>query len=222
MTNKTTMGAVALIAALALVAIAGATVVDGDPSTFQVDVRDGPDNLPIMVFTAEGDGFTGTYTVAVTDLENGSIGTIVTNSMVNQPSFYIQNIVGLTLSESSSYQVTITSAGGTSMSALYLGTNPVITISMDGGSVTIEDGATCELSLTVVPEGLVDIADSGTVTWSSSKDGIVQLNDSKTLATTDQLTAETVTMGASDATTLAAKVQELVSRIEALESKASA
>ena len=176
MTNKTTMGAVALIAALALVAIAGATVVDGDPSTFQVDVRDGPDNLPIMVFTAEGDGFTGTYTVAVTDLENGSIGAIVTNSMVNQPSFYIQNIVGLTLSESSSYQVTITSAGGTSMSALYLGTEPVITISMDGGSSTIEDGATGELSLTVVPKGLVDIADSGTVTWSSSKDGIVQIS----------------------------------------------
>ena len=30
--------------------------------------------------------------------------------------------------------------------------------------------------MTVVPEGLVDIADSGTVTWSSSKDGIVQIS----------------------------------------------
>lgn len=67
-----------------------------------------------------------------------------------------------------------------------------------------------------------DIGSTGVTMNLNSKDGVVQLNDSKTLATTDQLTAETVTMGASDATTLAAKVQELVARIEALESKASA
>ena len=167
------MGAVALIAAFALVAIAGVTVVDGDPSAFQVDVEDGPNKEPMMVFTAADDGFTGTYTVTVTDLDDGTTTTLTSNTLNGVNKFFIQ-FSGLT--ESGSYSVMITSASGATMSAVYLGTEPEVTISMTGGSSSIDDGTTGELSLSVEPAGLIDIADDGKVNWSSSMDGIVQIS----------------------------------------------
>ena len=189
------MGAVALIAALALVAIAGVTVVDGDPSTFQVDVEDGPNKEPMMVFTAADDGFTGTYTVTVTDLDDGTTTTLTSNTLNGVNKFFIQ-FSGLT--ESGSYSVTITSASGATMSAVYLGTEPEVTISMIGGSSSIDDGTTGELSLSVEPAGLIDIADDGKVNWSSSMDGIVQIfGGSVTGCTIEALQPGSTTISAS-------------------------
>ena len=189
------MGAVALIAAFALVAIAGATVVDGDPSAFQVDVEDGPNIEPMMVFTAADDGFTGTYTVTVTDLDDGTTTTLTSNTLNGVNKFFIQ-FSGLT--ESGSYSVMITSASGATMSAVYLGTEPEVTISMTGGSSSIDDGTTGELSLSVEPAGLIDIADDGKVNWSSSMDGIVQISGgSVTGCTIEALQPGSTTISAS-------------------------
>lgn len=177
MTNKTTMCAVALIAAFAMVAIAGATAVDGDPSTFQVGVTDRSDGVLIMTINAEeGSNFNGVYTVTITNLDNveEKPKTFVTNSMDNENGFFI---VGDTwLDESTSYFVTLTSSAGSTMSAVYLGATPAVTISMEGDSDSIDVGTTGELSVATNPEGLIGIADNGNVNWNSSEDGIVQIS----------------------------------------------
>lgn len=169
--------AIALIAAFVLVAVAGATAVDGDPSSFQVQVEEKDGGTPIMVFSApSGEMFIGTYTVSVMKLDGmEQVYQITTSSTLEQSSFFIE-FEGL--DESTPYYITFVSSGGQSMSAIYSPMDPKVTLSMgaatDSGS--IDDGKSENISVNATPEGLLDVVDEGSIEWSSSKEGIVQIS----------------------------------------------
>lgn len=175
------MGAIALIAAIALVAVAGATAVDGSPSTFQVDVRDGPDNEPMMVFTApEGETFSGVYSIVVMDLtaeaDEPPVDQITTASMDSKESFFIQGAGISSLDSSKAYLITMTQSGGDTVSVVYYEASPAVTLSIDGaeGSGSINDGATSSIAVEATPKGIMSVAEA--VEWTSSPAGVVQIS----------------------------------------------
>lgn len=175
------MGAIALIAAIALVAVAGATAVDGSPSTFQVDVRDGPDYEPMMVFTApEGETFSGVYSIAVMDLtaeaDEPPVYQITTASIDSKDSFFIQGAGISSLESSKAYLITMTQSGGDTVSVVYYEASPVVTLSIDGteGSGSINDGETSSITVEATPSGIMSVAEE--VVWTSSPAGVVQIS----------------------------------------------
>lgn len=172
------MSAIALIAAIVLVTVAGATAVDGDPSTFQVDIRDeSGDEKPDLVFMApEGETFTGSHNITIMEIGNASNIYTFPAGEVNGSAFYIEGKGEF--NASSSYYVTLTSSGGQTLSAIYTPSAPEVSIELSGsfGSGSIADGTSSTLSVSATPEGLLEYVDDGSVVWSSSPEGVVQIS----------------------------------------------
>lgn len=178
MTNKTTLGAIAFLAATVLAITAGVAVADGDSSTFKVDIVDGENNGLIMTFTAlDGEKFNGTYLVTIMELDGRDVlETVPLKSLDGLDMFYIKDSADLNLSKTGSYYVTLTNNKGETSSAIYLGETPSIVLTIDNseGSGTVYDGNTYQMTVVATPAGLLDWGSAGSCT--SFPAGIVQIS----------------------------------------------
>lgn len=184
------MGAIALIAAISLVAIAGATAVDGSPSTFTVEMGYDDNNQPIMWLEApDGETFSGVYSIIVTDLSaevGDPVAQIITGNINNQTSTFIEGEWLNNLDNSKAYLITMTQSSGATASVVYYETEPQVTLSIDSSENTgsINDGSTASVTVDAVPSGLMNAAED--VEWTSAPEGIVQISGGSSAGCTVQ------------------------------------
>ena len=184
------MGAIALIAAISLVAIAGATAVDGSPSTFTVEMGYDDNNQPIMWLKApDGETFSGVYSIIVTDLSaevGDPVAQIITGNINNQTSTFIEGEWLNNLDNSKAYLITMTQSSGATASVVYYETEPQVTLSIDSSENTgsINDGLTASVTVEAVPSGLMNAAED--VEWTSAPEGIVQISGGSSAGCTVQ------------------------------------